>query len=88
MPINYERRKRICDELDILEHFINDRLRNIFEQYRLCNQKNIYFLQNQKAAHVGHVSADGNCLFRSLSYTLTGGSEKAHFDIREKVFFG
>lgn len=71
--------------MDISHYFISDTSKNIYEQYRLCNQRHIYFQQNQEAAYVGHVLADGNCLFRALSHVLTGGTEKAHFDIRTKV---
>lgn len=34
---------------------------------------------------VASVAGDGNCLFRALAYAITGGSDKGHALLREKV---
>lgn len=69
-PVDYTWQFKVCKTLKL----------NIHEQLNAIESKPLNF-----PTVFRDVGADGNCLFRSLSYCITG-SENSHYKIRNKIF--
>lgn len=86
------------DDLIIVETFVQQTIRKFFPvdynwQFKMCNILNLNIIEQINSIEskplnfptvFRDVRGDGNCLFRSLSYCITG-SEDSHYKIRKQI---
>uniref|UniRef100_A0A915AM33 USP domain-containing protein n=1 Tax=Parascaris univalens TaxID=6257 RepID=A0A915AM33_PARUN len=76
-PVTQQWRAKACSFLGL--DLVEQTLRNEDEPGEM--EMSVYDCPKRVAS----VAGDGNCLFRALAYAITGGSDKRHALLREKV---
>jgi hypothetical protein len=85
VPVDLEWQMLAAIRMGIPDNMMMSKLQNPYEEMKILDHTMPTYLRTQYPSIVADVLGDGNCLFRALSYAITGGSEDAHAIVRSRV---